>query len=620
MSDYRLSQLLDMSLVQKLADSNFRASGIPLSIIDVQDNAILARAGWTDICMNFHRACPASHDRCTESDGSIKNRLVEGEAYRYKCLNGLWHVAIPIMVAKKHLATMFLTQFYFEGEVPEREYFIRQGREFGYDQDAYLAALDKLPVFSADKVNYIIAYDKALVHFISGLAEQSLKIMETKTLLAESEEKVRMLLTSINIGVFQTTAEGRFLQANPAMAKIFGHQTPELFMQQSVIELYQHREDRTLFLEMLKSKQTVKDMELRMKKRDGTSIWTSLSATAQYDEQGAIKHVNAVLEDITERMQAREALQRMNEELELRVKERTAQLETTNLELKSASEHLDTAYRELKSAQSHILQQEKMASIGQLAAGIAHEINNPIGFLTSNLNTLMRYAEKINAYGDLVSTTAEKIASGPAGDSTELIEQIRKGKASMRIDAIMSDLTHLIRESLEGADRVKTIVQNLKDFSRVDQAELQFMDVNECLASTIEMVGPELIKKAALKKELGMVPKTYCNPGQLNQVFSNLLQNAAQSIEHYGEIAIKTWLDNGDIKIAIHDTGRGIPSENLQRIFEPFFTTKEVGKGTGLGLSIAYDIVKNHGGVISVQSEVGKGTTVTVALPVREAR
>jgi ligand-binding sensor protein len=188
MDNYRLSDLLEMNLIQTLADSNFRATGLPMSIIDALDTSILVRAGWTDICMNFHRTNPASLQRCIESDASIKDRLVEGEKHQYKCKNGLWHVAIPIMVSRKHLATMFLTQFYFEGEIPEREFFIRQGQEFGYDLEAYLAALDRLPVFSREKVDYILAYDQALVKFISDLAMQSLQV---KKAYEELEDRVR---------------------------------------------------------------------------------------------------------------------------------------------------------------------------------------------------------------------------------------------------------------------------------------------------------------------------------------------------------------------------------------------------------------------------------------------
>ena len=339
MHNYRLSELLDMSLIQKLADSNFRASGLPLSIIDVYDASVLVSAGWTDICLNFHRACPTSEQRCQESDASIKGRLVEGEASRYKCKNGLWHVAIPIVVAGKHLATMFLAQFSFEGEVPERDYFTRQAREFGYDQEAYLAALDKLPIFSVEKVNYILAYDKSLVRFIADLAEQSLRIIETKKSLAESEEKYRTLVNNIHIGVFRNTpGQGRHIHANPAMAKIFGYDTLEAFMGHPVIDEYENPEDRVRLFEAVKRDGFAKDMELAMRKKEGTRIWCSCTATAHFDEQGEVEWIDGVVEDITERKKAEGNLKKYHVELEMQVRERTSALAEANERLRDLSE------------------------------------------------------------------------------------------------------------------------------------------------------------------------------------------------------------------------------------------------------------------------------------------
>jgi signal transduction histidine kinase len=275
---------------------------------------------------------------------------------------------------------------------------------------------------------------------------------------------------------------------------------------------------------------------------------------------------------------------------------------------------LENAYNELKMVQSQVLQQEKMASIGQLAAGVAHEINNPMGFILSNLNTLKRYLERVSEYMT-VQTAAVQRCSVKCGNSNILAE-IAETRKALKIDYITGDLDNLIKESLEGADRVKKIVQDLKNFSRVDESEFKTADINAGLESTINIVWNELKYKTTLVKEYGDIPLTVCNPGQLNQVFMNMLVNAAHAIEKQGEIRIRTWFERGLINIAISDSGTGISQENQRRIFEPFFTTKEVGKGTGLGLSIAYDIVKKHNGMIKVNSEVGKGTTFTISIPV----
>ncbi|MBI5098876.1 MAG: PAS domain S-box protein [Nitrospirae bacterium] len=280
--------------------------------------------------------------------------------------------------------------------------------------------------------------------------------------------------------------------------------------------------------------------------------------------------------------------------------------------LEAKNRELENAYAELKETQAQILQREKMASIGQLAAGVAHEINNPMGFISSNLATLGKYVNKLT---DFINTQSVIIESLKSAEASESLKELKK---KLKLDYIFEDIGQLIKESLEGAERVKKIVQNLKSFSRVDEAEYKFTDINECIESTLNIVWNELKYKATVTKEYGELPQIKCYPQQINQVFMNLFINAVQAIEKQGEIKIKTWNGNGLINISVSDTGNGIPQDKLSRIFEPFFTTKPVGHGTGLGLSITYDIVKKHKGEITVESEVGRGTTFTVKLPIAE--
>ena len=202
------------------------------------------------------------------------------------------------------------------------------------------------------------------------------------------------------------------------------------------------------------------------------------------------------------------------------------------------------------------------------------------------------------------------------GGWLEFDNEIRDKRKEMKLDYITDDVRNLINESLEGTSRIKRIVQDLKGFSRVDEAEYKLADINDCIESTINIVWNELKYKATMNREYGDMRNVMCYPQQLNQVFMNLLVNAAQAIEKQGEIGVRTWNGGDHVSIAISDTGSGISEERLNRIFEPFYTTKEVNKGTGLGLSIAYDIVKKHDGEILVESEVGKGTTFTVVIPV----
>jgi two-component system NtrC family sensor kinase len=279
-------------------------------------------------------------------------------------------------------------------------------------------------------------------------------------------------------------------------------------------------------------------------------------------------------------------------------------------EQKRVSEELEKAYLELKATQATIVHQEKMASIGQLAAGVAHEINNPMGFISCNLGTLAKYQAKL---GDFVRILTETVESTHNEDALRILGESRK---ALKIDYVLEDGNDLIKESLEGAERVRTIVQNLKSFSRVDESECKTADINECLESTINMVWNELKYKANLVRALGDLPLVRCYPQQINQVFMNLLVNASQAIEKQGEIIVKTWHDDASVFASVSDTGCGIPESVRTRIFEPFFTTKEVGKGTGLGLSITYDIIKKHHGDIHVESAPGNGTTFTIRLPI----
>ncbi|HEY9161411.1 MAG TPA: ATP-binding protein [Desulfomonilia bacterium] len=306
-----------------------------------------------------------------------------------------------------------------------------------------------------------------------------------------------------------------------------------------------------------------------------------------------------IIYDVTERKR-----------LETSLRKETNELKIAREELSKKNAELEAAYSELKETQAQILQQEKMASIGQLAAGVAHEINNPMGFISSNLSSLSKYVDKLS---DFMTTQAKLADTCPDGEMKCELEEKRK---KLKIDFIQGDIKDLIVESIEGAERVKKIVQDLKTFSRNDQLEYKESDINECMESTINIVWNELKYKATVIKEYGDIPFVKCFPQQINQVFMNILVNAVHAIETAGEIRVKTWDENGWVYAMISDNGHGIPPENLKKIFEPFFTTKEVGKGTGLGLSITYDIVRKHGGDISVKSEQGKGTTFTVRLPI----
>lgn len=294
--------------------------------------------------------------------------------------------------------------------------------------------------------------------------------------------------------------------------------------------------------------------------------------------------------------------------LEHLVDQRTAQF-------KQASEALQREIDERKQLESQLVQSEKLASLGQLAAGVAHEINNPIGFISSNLGALDGYFKQLQAMLDAYREAEAAITS------SDVLERLGQLREKVELEFLREDIPLLIKESKDGINRVGQIVKDLKDFSRVDSnQEWQWANLQQGIESTLNIVANELKYKADVVKEYQTLPDIECLPSQINQVIMNLIVNASQAMgPERGTITLRTGLEGETVSIEVADTGSGIEPECLQKIFDPFYTTKPVGQGTGLGLSLSYGIVKKHRGDISVRSEVGVGTTFRVELPVRQS-
>lgn len=357
--------------------------------------------------------------------------------------------------------------------------------------------------------------------------------------------------------------------------------------------------------------------------------WLFFTAAPLKGTDGAIVGAIETLQDITERKVAETALMKSQLEIEQIVEQRTAQLAEVNsalrsdvelreqieYELKKKNSELNLSNAKLITAQEHLVQSEKLASIGQLAAGVAHEINNPIGYIFSNYGMLEGY---ISSLFEMLSVYegAEQQYGNP-----DLVEKLQSKRAKLEIDFLKEDIPDLMRESKEGIVRVRKIVRDLKDFSHVDvKPEWSFTNLNQGIDSTLNVVNNEVKYKADVIKEYGDIPPVQCLPSEINQVVMNLLVNAAHAIgPERGKIWIRTGVIEGTVWIEIADNGGGIPKEVVPRIFDPFYTTKPVGKGTGLGLSLSYGIVQKHHGHIDVQTEIGKGTTFRVTLPLTQA-
>ncbi len=326
--------------------------------------------------------------------------------------------------------------------------------------------------------------------------------------------------------------------------------------------------------------------EYRFRASDGRYLWMHDSLRLIRDAEGNPVEVIGALTDITDRRTMEEALKKTGEEQKLLIEK-------------------------LQQAQAQLLQSEKMASIGQLAAGVAHEINNPVGFVNSNMGSLRGYLQTLFELIDSYDT----LLAGPS-DKATILAEIAQQKESADIAFLKEDVAELVKESMDGLKRVKDIVQSLKDFSHVGETEWQLVDLHDGIDSTLNIASNGFKYKATIDKQYGPLPPVKCLASQINQVFMNLIVNASHAIKENGVITISTGVEKDWVWVRISDTGVGIEPEHLSRIFEPFFTTKPVGQGTGLGLSLSYNIVNKHGGRIAVESEVGKGTSFTVHLPI----
>ncbi len=438
-----------------------------------------------------------------------------------------------------------------------------------------------------------------IVNYVGTMTDLT-SIRRMQESLRESEEKFRSISASAHDAVIMLDGNGAISFWNAAAETIFGHAAAEAIgkdLHALCAPARFHAAFHAGFAVFSATGQGAavgKTLELAAIRKGGSEfpMEISLSGVRQKDKWLAI----GIVRDISERKRA-------EQEARIYVEELTR----TNRELKALNAKLELA-------QTQLLQSDKMASIGMLAAGVAHEINNPVGFIKSNMQSLRKYVEDllrvVNAYEQVEALLPEHRAS---------FAELHRLEDLIEFEYEKQDILALMSESSQGLDRVTKIVQDLKDFSHMESQDKWVLDdIHKGIDSTLNVIWNELKYTCEVNKEYGVLPPVECVLSQLNQVFMNLLVNAAQAIETHGTITIRTGTEGDGVWIEIADTGTGIAAENLGRIFDPFYTTKPVGKGTGLGLSVSYSIVQKHHGRISVDSESGKGTTFRICLPVRQ--
>ncbi len=408
------------------------------------------------------------------------------------------------------------------------------------------------------------------------------------------EESLLILYKAIGVmqtGLTITGADGIIRYTNNAVDDMHGYIPGELIGKDVRVFSPNDRQNLPGMEELMKLQSWSRE-SINIRK-DGTLFPVYLKSDFVSGESGDPIAVVTSCEDIRERKEMEEKLKSYNEHLESEVKKRTSEI--------------SELYEELVKSQEQLIQSEKLASIGQLAAGIAHEINNPLGFVHSNIGNLQKFTNKILGLLENYELfdLPEKIRS-----------EVERQKEQINYDYIKERLKKIIERSKHGIDRMKEIVQGLKTFSRVDASELNELNINNALDISLSLMANEYKNRIEIVRNYGDIPEVSCYCGKINQVLINLLINACQAIKGSGEIRIDTSAEGHMVSIEISDTGVGIPEEILDKIFDPFFTTKPVGTGTGLGLSISRNIIKQHKGELSVQSEEGKGSRFIIRLPV----
>lgn len=565
MENYRLSDLLDLAAVQKMADANYEATGIPTGLIDAVDNSILVGAGWQDICFNFHRVNEKSLKQCQASDNYIKDNLVKGEACHYKCKNGLWDIGIPIIVADRHLATLFLGQFFYKEESLDRNFFIQQAKKFGYDLNGYLAAVDKVPVFKREKVDYILEYNKSLVIFLTDLAENSIKKKKAENELTQLRNYLSNIfdsMPSVLVGVddeFKITQWNRTaskttgISANDAQGKMLSDVLPEMNIEMDTItESIRTRKTRQL----LKKPRKIKNETCY----EDITIYPLIT--------NGIEGVVIRIDDVTQNVRMEEMM----------------------------------------------IQNEKMLSVGGLAAGMAHEINNPLAGMLQTAHVMSN--RLVNC-----ELPANLDAAQKSGTTMETIKRF------MEIRGIYT----MISAINKSGRRVSNIIDNMLSFARKSDGRFSCFSISELIDKTLELAASDYdlkkkydFKRIDIKKEYAdNIPPVPCEGAKIQQVLLNIFRNGFQAMQENKKkkprFIVRTWCEKSQkmVCIEIEDNGPGMDEGTKKKAFEPFFTTKPVGSGTGLGLSVSYFIItENHGGQMEVDSTLGQGTKFIIRLPV----
>ena len=678
---YRLSDLIEISAIQKMADSHFTTTGIPVGLIDTTDGSVLVEAGWQEICVNFHRKHPETIKRCQESDNFIIKSLHKTDITEYRCLNGLWHIGIPICISEEHLGTLFLGQFFYEDQPPDQQFFYDQSQKYGFDWEFYRIALTKVPVLSRDKIKDIVEYDIALARFIANLAEKSLqqKIGETKlknafNALRESEDKFRTIFENAAQGKVIHSLDGQFLDVNESLCQLSGYAREELLTKkwQDLVHAEFVVKMEKQVGKVLKGEMHSFQEEFKFTQKNGKELWARNNTVLISDSSGKPQYLFADVEDINVQKRNEFLLQESEEKYRLLfdsaeimisiydkdgccllMNQKLAALfgsEPEELIGKTLTELHPKMGREYTQRIKKVIYQSNLAEYEDLVSfpdgrkawllSKVHPVKDANGKIYAAQILSQDITEKKNLARQLQQTQKMEalgtLAGGIAHDFNNMLSPILGFTELVKMRTAEDQKAQkMLNQILASGIRAKELVKHIMTFSRSADAKNDAMQIAPIIKENVKFlkasISPDIEIKCHYPQEELII---FADLSQIHQVLMNLLTNAVHAMHENGgvlEIRLGTEEINKTdnryspdletatyVKLEIKDTGHGISENIIDRVFEPFFTTKPRGEGTGLGLSQAYGLVKEMGGHISVESTKDIGSTFTLLIPAHE--
>ncbi|MDD3925769.1 MAG: PocR ligand-binding domain-containing protein [bacterium] len=549
-----LADIIDSQALQSLMDDYYRITGIGIAVIDLSGRVLVA-CGWQDICIKFHRVHRETLANCLESDTVLSSGLTCGDFKLYRCKNNLWDAAIPIVVGGKHMGNLFFGQFFFEDETLDYALFRSMARQYGFDETEYLAALDRVPRWSREKIDTVAAFYGKLSAMISSMSHNNIKLAralsERDALLLEvrqSEERYRSYIDNAPHGVFIADENGRYIQTNPAACRLTGYDASEL-LKMSIPDLLSPDavDDGLQHFQRVKTDGSAA-VELPIVARDKERRWIEVRATRLSETRFL-----GFAEDITERKQA------------------------------------DEVRAEL---QAKLAQTQKMETVGRLAGGVAHEFNNIMAGVSGYAQLTLRKLPQDSGMATNMTQILTLVDRGAT-----LVRQLMSFSRVHKVDAVLININGVIGELLRILEQALgngISIAFTPDASlwpvRMEQGQIEQIVLNMAMNS-----------RDAISET---------DQGQFSIRTSNVI--IGQEPVESGS----TGIESGEyVRLEISDNGSGMDEAAKKHVFEPFFTTKEVGKGTGLGMSMVYGIVKEYNGHISVESRQGEGTVFEILLP-----